>query len=47
MNYNIEILLENNEKFSTFLHKKIREFNNEHSVPHKEISVRGRNSHMN
>lgn len=37
MNYNIEILLENNENFSTFLHKKIREFNNEHSVPHKNV----------
>ena len=36
MDYNIDVLLENNEKFSTFLHKKIRAFNNEHSVSHKE-----------
>lgn len=36
MNDNIEILLEHNEEFSTFLHKKIREFNNEHSIHHKE-----------
>jgi hypothetical protein len=36
MNLRIEIMLENNEKLSAFLHKKIREFNNEHSVYHKE-----------
>jgi GNAT superfamily N-acetyltransferase len=36
MNFKIEIMLENNEKLSAFLHKKIREFNNEHSVYHKE-----------
>ncbi|MFA1822084.1 GNAT family N-acetyltransferase [Virgibacillus oceani] len=37
MNYNIEVLLETNEKFSTFLHKEIREFNNKHSLQHKEV----------
>ncbi|KQL18365.1 GNAT family N-acetyltransferase [Cytobacillus solani] len=36
MNYKIEISLDNNEKFSTFLHENIREFNNEHSIHHKE-----------
>jgi GNAT superfamily N-acetyltransferase len=36
MNYNIEIVLENNDKFSTFLHTKIKEFNNEHSIHHRE-----------
>ncbi|WP_042476064.1 GNAT family N-acetyltransferase [Bacillus ndiopicus] len=37
MRYNIEVSLKNNEKFSTFLHQKIREFNNEHSRHHKEV----------
>ncbi|MDC3415265.1 GNAT family N-acetyltransferase [Aquibacillus sp. 3ASR75-11] len=37
MHYNIEILLENSEKFSTFLHTKIKEFNNEHSLHHREV----------
>ncbi|MDL4839474.1 GNAT family N-acetyltransferase [Aquibacillus rhizosphaerae] len=36
MNYNIEILLEANENFSTFLHKKMKEFNNMYSIYHKE-----------
>lgn len=36
MNYKIEISLDNNEKFSAFLHENIREFNNEHSIHHKE-----------
>lgn len=30
MNYNIEVSLENNDKFSTFLNTMIKEFNNEH-----------------
>ncbi|MFD1413597.1 GNAT family N-acetyltransferase [Oceanobacillus jeddahense] len=41
MNYNIEILLENNEQFADFLDKKIKEFNNEHSVYHKEKRKKG------
>ncbi|USK57718.1 GNAT family N-acetyltransferase (plasmid) [Cytobacillus solani] len=36
MNYKIEISLDNNEKFSTFLHENIRQFNNERSIHHKE-----------
>ena len=41
INYNIEILFEDNGKFSSFLETKIREFNNEHSVHHKEIRKKG------
>jgi GNAT superfamily N-acetyltransferase len=37
MNYNIEIQLENNEEFSTFLNTKIKEFNNDHSIHHREV----------
>ncbi|WP_066166515.1 GNAT family N-acetyltransferase [Metasolibacillus fluoroglycofenilyticus] len=37
MNYHIAISLKKNEKFSTFLQEKIREFNNQHSVHHKAI----------
>ncbi|MRG86053.1 hypothetical protein [Salinibacillus xinjiangensis] len=36
MNYQIKTVLEHNEKFSSFLHNKIKEFNNEHSYHHKE-----------
>ncbi|MGN7403718.1 GNAT family N-acetyltransferase [Cytobacillus praedii] len=36
MNYKIEISLDNNQKFSTFLHENIRQFNNERSIHHKE-----------
>jgi len=35
MNYSIDVLLESNEKFSTFLNTKIREFNNDYSIYHK------------
>lgn len=36
MDYSIEVLFDNNEEFSSFLKNMIREFNNEHSVYHKE-----------
>ncbi|WP_205520137.1 GNAT family N-acetyltransferase [Virgibacillus doumboii] len=36
MNYNIEILMETDEKFSSLLHTKIKEFNNTHSKHHSE-----------
>ncbi|RCW75011.1 GNAT family N-acetyltransferase [Saliterribacillus persicus] len=36
MNYKIDICLENDEKFSNFLHQKIREFNNKNSIHHKK-----------
>ncbi|HET7657032.1 MAG TPA: GNAT family N-acetyltransferase [Bacillales bacterium] len=41
MNYSMEILLEKNEEFSSFLKNMIREFNNEHSVYHKEARKKG------
>ena len=37
MRYSIDVSLENNEEFSTFLNTKIREFNNEHSIHHKNV----------
>lgn len=37
MKYSIDVSLENNEEFSTFLNTKIREFNNEHSINHKNV----------
>lgn len=41
MSYSIETMLEHNEEFSTFLHGKIREFNNESSLYHKESRKKG------
>ncbi|WP_041096294.1 GNAT family N-acetyltransferase [Bacillus badius] len=41
MKYSIDVSLENNEKFSTFLNTKIREFNNEHSIHHKNVRKKG------
>lgn len=41
MNFHIKVLLEDNEEFSTFLQKSIREFNNEHSIHHKEVRQKG------
>ncbi|MBK3496370.1 GNAT family N-acetyltransferase [Viridibacillus sp. YIM B01967] len=37
MNYQIEVSLDKNEEFSTFLSTKIMEFNNEHSIHHREV----------
>lgn len=37
MDHHVEILLQQNESFAAFLQGKIREFNNEHSIYHKEI----------
>ena len=36
MDYQVEILLENHDDFTTFLNTKIREYNDEHSPYHKE-----------
>lgn len=47
MNYNIEILLESNDEFSTFLHTKIREFNNTHSPHHSEKRKKDAVQHIN
>ncbi|QFF99052.1 GNAT family N-acetyltransferase [Psychrobacillus glaciei] len=41
MNYSIEVLLEENDDFSSFLKQKIKEFNNEQSVPHNEVRKKG------
>ncbi|WP_144513887.1 GNAT family N-acetyltransferase [Bacillus sp. FJAT-22090] len=35
MTYHIEILLDNNNEFFTFLNTKIKEFNNQYSVHHR------------
>jgi GNAT superfamily N-acetyltransferase len=41
MNYNIKILLESHQEFSTFLKTMIKEFNNKHSFHHKEARKEG------
>ncbi|MGC8229348.1 GNAT family N-acetyltransferase [Pseudobacillus badius] len=41
MKYSIDVSLENNEKFSIFLNTKVREFNNEHSIHHKNVRKKG------
>ncbi|MCI0184637.1 GNAT family N-acetyltransferase [Sulfoacidibacillus ferrooxidans] len=41
MNYSIDVSLEQNEEFSAFLKHKIREYNNEHSIHHREIRKEG------
>lgn len=40
MDYNIKIVLEKSDEFSDFLHNKIREFNNEHSIHHKQARIK-------
>ncbi|MBS4200774.1 GNAT family N-acetyltransferase [Bacillus sp. FJAT-49732] len=47
MNYKIEVVLEHNDKFSSFLNKMIREFNNEHSLHHKEVRKEGSRQPIN
>lgn len=37
MKYSIAISLENNKDFSSFLKSKIRDFNDEHSIHHKNV----------
>ncbi|UOQ45792.1 GNAT family N-acetyltransferase [Halobacillus salinarum] len=41
MHYTIEVSMKQNEKFSTFLQKKIKEYNNKHSIHHKEVRKSG------
>lgn len=41
MKYTIDTVLESNEDFSAFLKMKIREFNNEHSIHHKNSRQQG------
>lgn len=41
MKFKIEILLDNNDEFATFLNTKIKEFNNENSKFHREVRKKG------
>ncbi|HWI47903.1 MAG TPA: GNAT family N-acetyltransferase [Rummeliibacillus sp.] len=41
MKYNIEVLLKNENEFSSFLENMIREFNNKHSIHHKQVRNKG------
>lgn len=41
MNYHIEFSLESNEEFSDFLMNRIKEYNNQHSIHHREIRKEG------
>ncbi len=41
MEYQVEILLENHDDFTTFLNTKIKEYNDEHSPYHKESRKKG------
>ncbi|CEH29250.1 GCN5 family acetyltransferase [Aneurinibacillus migulanus] len=41
MTYSIEVLLEEKDEFSTFLKNRIQEYNNEHSLPHRNTRAEG------
>ncbi|WP_223555683.1 MULTISPECIES: GNAT family N-acetyltransferase [Lysinibacillus] len=41
MDYQIEVLLENHDDFTTFLNTKLKEYNDEHSPYHKESRQKG------
>lgn len=41
MDYQIEILLENHDDFTSFLNTKLKEYNDEHSPYHKESRQKG------
>lgn len=41
MNYSINVSLAQNEEFSVFLKQKIRDFNNEKSIHHREARMEG------
>ncbi|GEN45389.1 GNAT family N-acetyltransferase [Alkalibacillus haloalkaliphilus] len=41
MDYNIEVLETNREKFSSFLHSKVKEYNNEQSMHNKRARRKG------
>ncbi|MGE7624780.1 GNAT family N-acetyltransferase [Viridibacillus sp. NPDC096237] len=47
MKYQIEVSLDKNEDFSMFLDNKIKEFNNEHSIQHKEVRKDGARQPIN
>jgi GNAT superfamily N-acetyltransferase len=41
MNYSIDVSLAQNEEFSVFLKQKIRDFNNDKSIHHREVRKEG------
>ncbi|MGE7688391.1 GNAT family N-acetyltransferase [Lysinibacillus sp. NPDC097214] len=41
MDYQVEILLEKHDEFTTFLNTKLKEYNDEHSPYHKESRQKG------
>ncbi|MFF2752924.1 GNAT family N-acetyltransferase [Psychrobacillus sp. NPDC058041] len=47
MDYTIEICLEENDGFSSFLNQKIKEYNNEQSFHHNEVRKKGQVQHIN
>ncbi|MBS4195941.1 GNAT family N-acetyltransferase [Bacillus sp. FJAT-49870] len=47
MNYKIEVVLEHNVKFTSFLNTMIRDFNNEHSLHHREVRKEGSRQPIN
>ena len=47
MSFHVEVLLEENADFSSFLSKKIREFNNDQSFHHNEVRKKGSRKPIN
>ncbi|MFC4560155.1 GNAT family N-acetyltransferase [Virgibacillus kekensis] len=47
MDYNVEVLLENNEEFAGYLKNRIKEFNNIHSAHHKNVRKAGSTQYIN
>ena len=41
MQYSINVLLNDSKEFSTFLNSKIKQFNNDHSIHHKNAREKG------
>lgn len=41
MEYNFKVFLEKNDDFSTFLKNEVRNYNNQHSVHHREARKGG------
>jgi GNAT superfamily N-acetyltransferase len=41
MNHSIEIVLDNHERFESFLNNKVKEYNNEHSIHHLAARKKG------
>lgn len=47
MDYTIEVSLEENDSFSSFLNQKIKEYNNEQSFHHNEVRKKGNMLYIN